>query len=84
MRDLLAANASLRCFCSEPEPGEHALQVQLEDGLTRHAERSPQASGVLLALFQLHPPDPDDLTDQEQSWPHQVAAAQVLEAEVKP
>lgn len=52
-------------------------------GLTRHAEGPPQASGVLLALLELHPAHPDDLTDQEEAWPHQVAAAQVLEAEAR-
>lgn len=62
--------------------------VKAKDGrpaarLTRHAERPPQASGVLLALFELHAADPDDLADQEEAWPHQFAAAQILEAEDK-
>lgn len=52
-------------------------------GLTRHTKRSPQASGVLLALFEFHPANPDDLTDQKQPRPHQVAAAQILEAQFK-
>lgn len=52
------------------------------EGLTRHAKGPPQASGVLLALFELHPANPDDLTDQEEAWPHQVAAAQILQAQV--
>lgn len=51
--------------------------------LTRHTKRSPQASGVLLALFEFHTANPDDLADQKQSQPHQVAAAQILEAQFK-
>lgn len=38
---------------------------------------------MLLALFEFHTADPDDLTDQKQSRPHQVAAAQILEAQFK-
>lgn len=52
-------------------------------GLTCHTKRPPQASGVLLALFEFHTANPDDLTDQKQSRPHQVAAAQILEAQFK-
>lgn len=50
-------------------------------GLTGHAEGSPQSSSLLLALFELHAAHPDDLAHQEEAWPHQVAAAQVLDAQ---
>lgn len=48
--------------------------------LTGHTKGPPQSSGVLLALFELHAAHSDDLTHQEEPLPHQVAAAQVLEA----
>lgn len=49
--------------------------------LTGYTERPPQASGVFLALLELHAAHSDDLTHQEEPLPHQVAAAQVLETQ---
>lgn len=49
--------------------------------LTGYTERPPQPSGVFLALLELHAAHSDDLTHQEESRPHQVAAAQVLETQ---
>lgn len=66
-------------MCASGASGPHHKPLVL----TRHSERPPQASGVLLALFELHTANPDDLADQKQSLPHQVAAAQILEAQVK-
>lgn len=54
-----------------------------EDGLTGHAEGSPQPPRVFLPLFELHAADSDNLTDQKQSLPHQIAAAQVLDTNTK-
>lgn len=55
-----------------------------EKQLTRHSKWPPQSSGVLLALFELHAAHSDDLTHQEEAWPHQVTAAQVLDAKGQP
>lgn len=85
-RHLLAANVSSWCLCSEPCCFMCCwgfLPTYKPLGLTCHTKRPPQASGVLLALFEFHTANPDDLTDQKQSGPHQVAHAQILESQVK-
>lgn len=62
-------------FVSRKQILEHLKKV-----LTSHTKWSPQSTCVFLSLFQLHAANSDDLAHQKESLPHQVAAAQVLDA----
>lgn len=45
---------------------------------TCYSERSPEPTGVLFPLLQLHAAHPDNLAHEADAWPNEVRAAEVL------